>query len=201
MTDYTPTSFAQALLTALGSPVTDDNVQAVTAWEAAEGGNWHNTAHYNPLNTTLPEPGSTTVNSAGVRSYTSWGQGLQATVSTLQEGAYASIRDALSTGTDPQAVAQAIVSSPWGTKSIPLGSGTVSGGSGGSGGAQDASSGTSAASLTSNLTGVVLTAVFVLGGVALIVAGVGKATGTHPGRAAAAVVTPPVLRGVRRVRR
>ena len=51
---YTPFTWARALLTQLGMPTTTDNVAAITAWEMAEGGHWHNGAHFNPLNTTRP---------------------------------------------------------------------------------------------------------------------------------------------------
>jgi hypothetical protein len=174
---YTPTTFAQALLTALGEPVTDPNVQAVTAWEAAEGGNWHNTAAYNPLNTTLSEPGATSINSAGVKAYTSWAQGLDATTSTLQEGPYAGIRDAMASGQDAQAVVNAVLASPWGTQSISLGNGVTSGGTGAATGATGA---TTASSVTGSFTGLALTAVIVLGAVGLAVLGLGRATGTRP---------------------
>lgn len=187
--DYTPTTFAQALLATIGEPVTDANVQVVTAWESAEGGNWHNTAHFNPLNTTLVEPGSYTVNDAGVRAYSSWDQGLQATASTLQEGAYQGIRDALAGGQDAQGVANAILQSPWGTQSLSLGSGTLNGGSGGSTATQ-ADSVTSA--MTKPLQNVVVEALFVLGGVALLVFGLGKLTGTNPIRAAVHAAPGPL---------
>jgi hypothetical protein len=189
MTDYTPTSFAQALLATLGEPVTDANVQAITAWEAAEGGNWHNSAHYNPLNTTLPEPGSYTVNSAGVRAYTSWDQGMQATVSTLQEGSYSGILGALQGGNDPQGVVNAILQSPWGTQSLSLGMGTTGGGTG-------ATSATPAVNLTggltSSLSSLVIEAAFIAGGVVLLVVGLGKLTGTNPLRAAAHAAPGPL---------
>ena len=54
---YTPSSWAGALLSAGGWPQTACNLGAVEAWERAEGGNWENSAAYNPLDTTQPEPG------------------------------------------------------------------------------------------------------------------------------------------------
>lgn len=186
MTTYTPTTWARALLATIGAPVTDANVQAVTAWEAAEGGNWHNTASYNPLNTTLREPGSHGVNSAGVQAYTSWDQGLQATADTLAAGRYANIRAALASGNDAQGVADAILASPWGTQSLSLGSGAVGGGTGAPGATQAAS----VVPGTTGLTGLLMTALFVAGGVALLVLGVGKLTGTHPVSAAATAAAP-----------
>jgi hypothetical protein len=112
---YTPQSFARAVLRAEGDPRTPCNMGAMLAWEAAEGGHWNNTATYNPLNTTLPEPGSSPMNPVGVQSYTSWGQGLRATVDTLNNGNYPGILAALSAGDDAQAVADAVGASPWGT--------------------------------------------------------------------------------------
>jgi len=112
---YTPRSFARAVLAAEGVPRTRCNVRAMLAWEAAEGGHWSNTAQYNPLNTTMPEPGSSPMNPVGVQSYTSWGQGLRATVDTLNNGNYPGILTALSAGNDAQSVADAVGASPWGT--------------------------------------------------------------------------------------
>jgi hypothetical protein len=69
-----------------------------------EGGNWNNTARYNPLNTTLQESGSTTMaggssaGADGVQAYTSWTQGVQATVDTLRSSSYSDIIAALKTG-------------------------------------------------------------------------------------------------------
>ena len=112
---YTPTSWARTLLRADGLPRTPCNVGAITAWEAAEGGHWHNSARYNPLDTTQQEPGSAPMNSVGVQAYTSWQEGLQATVTTLNNGNYGAIISALQNGTSAGQVAGAVASSPWGT--------------------------------------------------------------------------------------
>ncbi len=112
---FTQLTWARALLVAMRLPVTADNVAAITAWEMAEGGHWYNTAYYNPLNTTQSMPGATVFNSVGVKAYTSWKQGLQATVITLKNGYYGSIIDALRRGNDATAVAAAVGASPWGT--------------------------------------------------------------------------------------
>ncbi|HEY5169791.1 MAG TPA: hypothetical protein VIK03_10415, partial [Thermoleophilia bacterium] len=111
----TQVTWAQAFLKRLGMPMTADNVAAVMAWEMAEGGHWYNTAYYNPLNTTQSMPGATVFNSVGVKAYTSWKQGLQATVVTLKNGYYGGIIDALRRGNDSTAVAAAVGASPWGT--------------------------------------------------------------------------------------
>ncbi len=50
-------------------------------------------------------PGATVFNSVGVKAYTSWKQGLEATVKTLKNGYYGGIIDALRRGNDSAAVA------------------------------------------------------------------------------------------------
>jgi hypothetical protein len=112
---YTPSSWAAALLSAGGWPQTACNLGAIEAWERAEGGNWENSAAYNPLDTTERESGSWPVNSVNVQAYTSWQQGFQATLATLDNGDYGGILSALSAGTSAQAVAGAVAASPWGT--------------------------------------------------------------------------------------
>ena len=115
---YTPRSWARALLSGTGLPRTACNLAAITAWEAAEGGNWENTATYNPLNTTQPEPGSSSMNSVNVQAYTSWPEGFTATVTTLDNGNYPGILSALRAGNSAQGVADAVAASPWGTGSF-----------------------------------------------------------------------------------
>jgi peptidoglycan hydrolase CwlO-like protein len=113
--EFSQLTWAQALLVAMRFPVTADNIAAITAWEMAEGGHWYNTAYYNPLNTTQSMPGATVFNSVGVKAYTSWKQGLEATMITLKNGYYGGILDALKRGNDSEAVARAVGASPWGT--------------------------------------------------------------------------------------
>lgn len=94
-----PTQWAQAILAQIGAPETSSNVNFLTSWAAQEGGNWNNTAKYNPLNTTQQEQGSSVMgggNSAGVQAYNSWSQGNDATVKTLE--GYQSIMSALMSG-------------------------------------------------------------------------------------------------------
>jgi hypothetical protein len=112
---YTPVTWAKALLQQLGMPLTAHNVAAITAWEVAEGGHWHNSAHYNPLDTTMPEPGASAMNSVGVKAYVSWAQGFTATIATLRNGYYGGILAALQAGNNAIAVADAVAASPWGT--------------------------------------------------------------------------------------
>jgi len=113
--DYSPSSWAQALLGYLGMPRTSQNLTAITAWELAEGGNWFNSARYNPLDTSMSEPGAADMNSVGVKAYTSWAQGFTATVATLRNGLYGPILAALRKGDSALAVAEAVAASPWGT--------------------------------------------------------------------------------------
>ena len=79
--------FAKQLLSGLGIAATPQNISNITTWENMEGGNWHNTAKFNPLNTSYQASGSTNFNTGksggGVQAYTSWGQGVQSTINTL----------------------------------------------------------------------------------------------------------------------
>lgn len=121
LSNLTPKTFAEAVLSSLGLPQTSSNVQALVAWQKKEGGNWQNGARYNPLNTTLRLPGSTVMsggNSAGVQSYTSWDQGVQATAETLRMSNYTAIRQVLAQSGGCSALSQAVANSPWGTGSF-----------------------------------------------------------------------------------
>ena len=93
-----PTQFANGLLKDMHDPDSKANVSSLVDWEHREGGNWNNTARYNPLNTTTSEPGATNMNSDGVKAYTSWKQGVQATASTLENGYYGDLLGALKSG-------------------------------------------------------------------------------------------------------
>ena len=117
---YTPTTFAEALLQAIGAPLSESNISSLKDWEAAEGGAWENTAAYNPMNTTLQEPGSHVMgggNTAGVQAYPSWQEGLAATESTLSEHQYAAIVNALKQSAPEAQVSADVGASPWGTPS------------------------------------------------------------------------------------
>ena len=95
----TPGDFGVALLQKLGAPVTKSNLQFIIAWSNVEGGHWHNNAHFNPLNTTQPEPGYTMTGSQGnIGSYVDWTQGITATAATLNNGRYNDIVAALQGG-------------------------------------------------------------------------------------------------------
>lgn len=92
----TPNSWAIAQLQYMGLPATPANIQFLVSWAAMEGGNWNNTAHYNPLNTTLRYGASSSMNSVGVQSFASWQDGLAATAQTLN--GYPQIMAALRSG-------------------------------------------------------------------------------------------------------
>ena len=110
--------FATSLLTGLGAPLTSGNIEAITTWMRFEGGHWKNSAKYNPLNTTLTVPGSTSMNSVGVKAYANWNEGLQATISTLTGSkadarGYTAIVNSLRSGADPNDVLNAVNNSAW----------------------------------------------------------------------------------------
>ena len=115
----TPLIFATSLLAMMGWPQTQSNIDAMVAWEAAEGGAWENTAACNPLNTTQPEPGSRSAGTSqsSIQAYTSWAQGLRATAATLSQNqrGYAGIRQAFSSGNAASLLPQALNNSAWGT--------------------------------------------------------------------------------------
>lgn len=95
----TPEDWARAVLTQGGWPGTTANIDFLVSWAAMEGGNWNNTATFNPLNTTLRVPGSTVMsggNTAGVQAYQSWNEGITATLQTLS--GYPQITAALKAG-------------------------------------------------------------------------------------------------------
>jgi hypothetical protein len=99
---YTQTTWAQAFLKAINAPATPANMASILHWEDVEGGNWKNTAKYNPLNTTYQMPGSVNYNTGqpggGVQSYTSWQSGLQATIDTIKLSYYTEVLAALQQG-------------------------------------------------------------------------------------------------------
>ncbi|MDA8395944.1 MAG: hypothetical protein M0T72_12065 [Candidatus Dormibacteraeota bacterium] len=117
--EETPLLFATSLLSVMRWPLSQSNIAAMVAWEAAEGGNWHNSARYNPLNTTEPEPGATSAGTSqsSIRAYVSWAQGLAATAATLSQNqrGYAGIRQAFASGNASATLPAALNASAWGT--------------------------------------------------------------------------------------
>jgi hypothetical protein len=106
--------WAKAFLAAIPEPVTRCNVNAVVAWETAEGGGFGNQAANDPLNLNPPAntswPGQHVI---GAWAFPTATDGLTYTVQVIHNGSYGSILAALSQGGDAQAVCNAIMASPW----------------------------------------------------------------------------------------
>lgn len=114
---FTEVTWANDFLKALGKPMTAENKVGIVAWEYMEGGHFHNSAKFNPLNTTQPMPGAGNTGSQGnIKVYTDYAQGLEATVKTINNGRYGVILAALDAGTSAEAIADAIGQTAWGTK-------------------------------------------------------------------------------------
>jgi peptidoglycan hydrolase-like protein with peptidoglycan-binding domain len=107
----TDKNFYMKLLESLGAPVSDENMKFVYAWRQAEG----NGGKYNPFNTTWNMPGSTTMNSDGVRNYASLEDGMVATVKTLRNGYYNCIVNGLRDDIGAANIARCESLKTWGT--------------------------------------------------------------------------------------
>lgn len=101
VTSGSETAFWDATLSDLSAPASSANAASLADWAAREGC-WGCVGHYNPLDTTLPEPGSWAFNTFGgglhVQSYPTASEGAQATAVTLEDG-YPLIVAALRAGT------------------------------------------------------------------------------------------------------
>ena len=97
-----------AFLQRVRAPMCANNIVAVVAWAEQE----RTLAGWNPLATTLTLPGATLFNSAGVKNYQTFEQGLDASWLTLQKGftehGYRAIVRALRRCADPIETAVAI---------------------------------------------------------------------------------------------
>jgi hypothetical protein len=93
--------WVKTLLTALNAPQTNANINSLIAWINVESP-WNSSspdgALYtnNPLNTTQPASGATSINSDGVKKYTTAAEGIAATVATIIQ--YPQILAALRSG-------------------------------------------------------------------------------------------------------
>jgi hypothetical protein len=140
--DVNERQWATEFLGRINAPVTEQNMAAMLAWQRAEGGGGGkktglgvNSANYNPLNTTLDVRGAKRMGDgpgyggyeAGVKSYNSWNQGMDATVKTIMSGKYTGILAALQQGNSSENVLNQVVASPWGTKNISGASGSSGG--------------------------------------------------------------------------
>jgi hypothetical protein len=111
-------AWATQVLTAIGAPINDSNITALTTWQQHEGGHWSNSASFNPLNTTLDMGNSQSMNSVGVKRYNSWDEGVQATVRTLtgknaDARGYSEIVNALKSGASTETILNAVSNSAW----------------------------------------------------------------------------------------
>jgi hypothetical protein len=81
------TDWASGVLAGVSAPVNATNLDTLWAWSNKESGanvmRWNN-----PLNTTQPWPGSSDMNSVGVKFYATVSDGIAATVTTLLNGYY-----------------------------------------------------------------------------------------------------------------
>jgi hypothetical protein len=113
----TRAEWVDAFLTAQSCPQTPENVVAVLTWIRSEWGDRAPIpATWNPLNTTLDFPPQTVFNSAGVKNYETFEQGVTANSNTLSLSYYPAIRGALQVGNNAAATIGAIFASPWGSK-------------------------------------------------------------------------------------
>jgi hypothetical protein len=110
----THAGWARALLAADSLPQTSCNLNAVLAWERAEGGGFGNQATGNPLNVN-PGPGAAWPghNAIGAWAFPDAATGLRYTVATLNNGNYGAVLAAFRAGNSAQRVCDAIMASPW----------------------------------------------------------------------------------------
>lgn len=84
------TDWIKAFLTALGAPQSQANITSLTSWINRESP-WNNQAPdgalytNNPLNTSEAASGATSINSSGVKKYTTAAEGIGATVLTIRQ--------------------------------------------------------------------------------------------------------------------
>jgi hypothetical protein len=110
-----PAGWETQVLEGIGAPVTQQNIANLDVWQRAEGGSTNNVDAYNPFNTTLGTYGGTSTNSVGVKEFSSWGQGLDATIATIEQSNMAAIDNALKSNAPTASFEAAVNSSPWGT--------------------------------------------------------------------------------------
>lgn len=117
----TPLEFAHRLLDRLGFPESDNNLRALVAVQAIEGGHT-NGALFNTMNTGQPMEGShvwhvlNPKTGFGIQAYTSWEQGIEATARTLLNTKfdYSGILKALKANAPPDETIRQWGLSPWG---------------------------------------------------------------------------------------
>ena len=124
--EMTRRSFAIAVQQRLGVEVTEENTQFLVAWMQGE----NTLAQNNPLATIQGERPDkaaeyghpTKFNSHGVKNYADFATGVRATADTIELDDYSKVLSLLQRGSGPNHfndLANAVVSSVWGTKDIP----------------------------------------------------------------------------------
>lgn len=95
---HTDAQWADDFLTAINAPVNQPNgaASALIAWEHLESGGGG--GQYNPWNSTLAWPGASNVNSAGVKNYASYSDGIAASAQTFSSGVWANLANLLRSG-------------------------------------------------------------------------------------------------------
>ncbi len=116
----TESQYWSMVLADLGAPQTPTSVSVLTAWSRGEkpAGDW--SQWWNPLNTTQPATGATSVNSVGVKRYTSAAEGAAATAATIENGYYPALLQAFDSGAPLSSFQSSKVvgevQNTWGTK-------------------------------------------------------------------------------------
>lgn len=110
--------FAKRLLDALDAPHSQRNLNALVAWQSAEG----TRARYNPLATTRQMPGATDFNTTHVKNYKTVKDGVEATKLTLLESGhgYEGIVKGLRENKPAKVTLEAVKNSSWGTGVLAL---------------------------------------------------------------------------------
>ena len=108
--------YAHDLLDALGATHNDQNAWALISWMQAEGGN----ALWNPLNTTRDAPGAWDYNWVHVKNYPTYETGIAATVATLRQQNFITIKNRLISGARARRTLRAVENSDWGTGGLAL---------------------------------------------------------------------------------
>lgn len=106
-----PTQYAADILTQAGLPNTAENEKLLETQMTEEG---MPGSEDNPLATTVTEPGSKSINSAGVQAFPTGAEGVAADAQTLKQANMASIYKALQSGNaTPQQYADALAASSY----------------------------------------------------------------------------------------
>lgn len=118
MATVTRGGFAKRLCDAFGLPATQRRLNALVAWQAAEG----TKARFNPLATTRSMPGATNFNRVGVKDYPDLKTGVEATRLTLRESGhgYDLIVTRFEINAAAKQILEAVAGSHWGTGELAL---------------------------------------------------------------------------------